>query len=289
MDTILLATDLREASRTALRTALKLAAAYQSSLIIFHPFLMLQPAGGNRHAYKKKLAEHETAAQHQIQEFVDQYMEELREVQEEKQEKEEQLLEKQSLELHCVVSHESPAKELERLVGEYDPDLLIIPDTDPEELTGRKVPALIDFLPCALLKVPEREAESSFKQLVYATDFGDSATHILPFLEGFITHFESKINCLHIRTPRENGQVHDELDALKYFLEDSLKTEVATTLLAEQEVVNGITAYVEQQEVDLLVMETRTHSFLERALHLHSKAQKVAATVQAPILIVRKH
>lgn len=290
METILLATDLSEEARTATQTALRLSEKLGAKLVLYNSFVMIQPAGGNRHAYQKRLEQEKEARKEQLTELVTDYLEEhTAEPPSTEPPTAVQTEEKQALDLEYVISHEPPDKQLKQLLDEYEVDLMVVPPAHLNDIVGKKLDTLINELPCPLLKVPDSEEEVRFDTLVYTTDFGRPEQTVLPLLSTFIAHFESSIKCLHIRTPKERDAMHVQrnMEDIKLLMEHSLEVEVDMALVSGDSAASGIEKYVETHKVDVLIMRTRTHSFIERAFQPKTVVQKVSGHINIPVLILK--
>ncbi|MGF1533071.1 MAG: universal stress protein [Bernardetiaceae bacterium] len=275
METILFATDLSDQSLSAAAAAVSLARYHQSRLVVYHPFTMLQPAGGNQYMYRKRLDE----------------------LQQEAQQKLHALIPPKATDHEVVyhISHEAHARVWDRLLRDYDFSLIVVPNHVVDGFLDIKLLQIIKDLPCPLLKVPQKSQEEqeevsevSFGQIVYATDLVRPTEGILPFLEGFIEQFDSQIACLHIQSEKnKKTPPQEEMKNLQAFLSDTLERDIQTTILECADVVKGIEDYLSQQPTDLLIMQTRTHTFLERAFQYRPTAQKVAQSVDVPILVIK--
>jgi len=137
------------------------------------------------------------------------------------------------------------------------------------------------------------------RRLLFPTDFSDTAEHALEHALGIAKRFEARIIILHVRTlfaDDPNQPEYQLLDQGKYeaYVEERLaeltkevgeSDRVDTVVLRNLSAASGILGFIEEEEIDMVVMGTHGRSALSR-FFLGSVAEKVVRHAQCPVMTV---
>ena len=143
-----------------------------------------------------------------------------------------------------------------------------------------------------------------FKKIVVPTDGSAWSERAIPYAVDFARISEGEVIMLHVFTP----PMHEFVDSLaiagEYELANRIREEIKTHLLGlrdevraegaacEVEIIDGVGVashicdFVQEKNIDLVVMSTHGHSGLVRFL-FGSVAHKIMHDLEVPVLVIR--
>ncbi len=140
-------------------------------------------------------------------------------------------------------------------------------------LQSAKVPVLI---------IPPAVSYKPLHKVVYAIHDQIENNYDLELLSQWLDHFESELHFLHI----DELITQEHLEHLS--IPESVKNlEVRFKIIDHVNIESGISEYCEDEEADLLVMETQERGFIASLFH-KSITKAMAIMVQRPLLILHK-
>jgi len=138
---------------------------------------------------------------------------------------------------------------------------------------------------CPVLAIKEALNEHNFKNIVYATNFGDNEGDVVSAVKDVQADFDSKIHLVWINTPNDfksDATTRPLLD--KFVSEHGLKncsTHVYSDIIAE----DGIRNFAEYMNAGLIVMGTNSYTGLSRLIR-GSIAEDMINHAVRPVLTV---
>jgi K+-sensing histidine kinase KdpD len=137
------------------------------------------------------------------------------------------------------------------------------------------------------LVVPHNTIFSPVEQIVYASDFSYSfSQNLFKPLTDLAGLFQSTLHIVHVRRMENVENKEKEVNAKNTIstLLGNVKHEFS--VIADDSITHGINSYIEQHNVQMLVMVAHKHSFFER---LFSKIHTTAMTYETkiPLLVLQ--
>ena len=140
--------------------------------------------------------------------------------------------------------------------------------------------------PCPVMVIPENSELAENLVLGYATDFSDADPFGIWKAMKLFKPFQPIIKCVHFDEP----QVHNE-DKIKelerYFAETSPELNVELYNLPVKDKVKDMNGFIEEHNVNMLVMYKPNRSFFESIFH-KSYTVKMAKHTNIPLLVFKE-
>lgn len=180
--------------------------------------------------------------------------------------------------------------EIKDVVEKKKIDLIVMGITGvgklPELLIGSNVSRVIKNIDCATITVHENIKFSPIKKIAFASDLDEieEESKALNKLIKFVKLFSAKLLLINISNSNEHSSYKRELSGalLEYIFDNVNHT---TTFRKSEDVVEGINKFVDQQNVDMLVMLPKKHSLFSRLFH-ESNTKKMAFHTHVPLLTI---
>lgn len=137
-----------------------------------------------------------------------------------------------------------------------------------------------------VLIVPENYKPHKITNIAFACDydynFAGSTTLIQ--LKYFTAAFNADLKIVHILKPDHLLNLEEATN--DYYIEDKLqKTEHKTFFVFDKDVDKGISYFIEQHNIDLLIVEPKQYSFITKLFH-KSVTKNLAFHIQIPMLTI---
>ncbi|WP_310992171.1 universal stress protein [Aequorivita marina] len=159
-------------------------------------------------------------------------------------------------------------------------------ETDDKQLTfGSNTLQVIKYVKCPVLAVPEVFGDVHPKNMLFPTDYQvPFKRRELKLLGTTAKCFATKINFLYVsKFPTLSLRQEDN----KAFLESSLtENRISYTQDSGTDITAAINKYIDQHEVDMLVMVNTRHSYLENILY-QSTIEKIGLQIKIPFLVLQ--
>lgn len=154
-----------------------------------------------------------------------------------------------------------------------------------EILIGSNTEKVVRKAKCPVLAIKEALSENSFKNIVYATNFGANEDGVVAALKDLQSIFNSKINLVWINTPNNFKSDATNRPLLDKFMADhkleNCTTHVYSDIIAE----DGIRNFAEYIDAGLIVMGTNSYTGLSRLIR-GSIAEDMINHAVRPVLTV---
>ena len=123
------------------------------------------------------------------------------------------------------------------------------------------------------------------KKVMYASDFDDTDYSALRRLVSFVKPFNSKIFCIHASLDNIDSFDETQMRRLKDYLFETIDAyKIECGILSTFDLQEGIEAFVEEHDIDILAITTHKRSFIQR-LFEPSVAKKFLFQTHIPLLV----
>lgn len=171
------------------------------------------------------------------------------------------------LHTECLISGDKWLEALPLLTNVHQPDLIIAGSGILEQLEEGRLPMQMEpFEQFPILWVPEKSNYLPLKKLVYVTDYTDQDPATIDQLKAFASLFNSEVSLIHFYTltdrvrlsqiKKEGAILHKLIKAtgVRYFLKE------------EDDLVEGLDEFSEDNPVDLFIFATRDSHLVHQYL-----------------------
>jgi len=179
--------------------------------------------------------------------------------------------------------------EADKIVDDENIDVIIMGTrgiTDDRRLTfGSNTLQVLKYVQCPVLAIPQNYKYSQPKHILFPTNY------LIPYkrrelklLCEIASPFRAQIDLLHVST---SSKLSLRQEDNREFIKDELsKNKVEFKTVKDQNVVNAINQYINEHDIDMLVMVNTRHSFLENILY-KSTIDKVSLSLDIPFLAMQ--
>ncbi|MGB0931198.1 MAG: universal stress protein [Chitinophagales bacterium] len=173
------------------------------------------------------------------------------------------------------------------------PDLIVLGtdgvDNLVDKLFGTTTSNVIEEVECAVLTVPADAKFNGIHRIAYASDFNKADVETLKEILAFAALFNATVHVVHVS---EEGAPTDEdqrrMEELEeQFIKNEEAGKIVFDLIRADEVLEGLSKYLEAEAIDMLVMFKEKESFWER-MFSPSLTKKIALYGKKPLLVLKK-
>lgn len=177
---------------------------------------------------------------------------------------------------------------IEEAIDDHVPDLIVIGRTGTggflDKLIGSSATHIALNSPCPVLVVPPQTEPTKFKKVVYATQFEYEENNILREVFVLMNQLGADLTLLKI-----NSDTQPDIQPDNQYIAD-IKAhftirEGQIVIREAKHVLDGIEAYCDEVQADLLIMSTRERSFIEEYLINPSITRKLVVDTHVPLLV----
>ncbi|KAA9345736.1 universal stress protein [Adhaeribacter soli] len=183
----------------------------------------------------------------------------------------------------CTVTAGEPVKAIGNLVENWQPDLLLADDGYLKNLTSQTPVPLQTLFPCPAILVPADAVYKKIKQVVFATDFGDQDPEVAEGICKVARSLGAQVTFLHFYPKADRTKLAtltQQAEALKAQLTD---VKVRFRLIEEDDLLEGLNEYAENNRADLFVLATQDTHLLQQYFQVtYRKTQ--AFNTRVPLL-----
>lgn len=156
-----------------------------------------------------------------------------------------------------------------------------------DKILGSVASNVLKIAPCPVLVIPENTEFTDKLVLGYATDFSDGDPFELWKAIKLFKSFQTEIKCVHFYEKQELDE-HKIKELELYFAENrpELHIQFYNLPLMENKVAD-LNAFIEDHDVNIMVMYKLKRSFLESIFH-KSYTQKMAKHSNIPLLVFKE-
>jgi len=180
--------------------------------------------------------------------------------------------------------------EADKIVDDENIDIIIMGTrgaTDDRKLTfGSNTLQVLKYVQCPVLAIPVNFKYTQPKHILFTTNYMiPYKRRELKLLCEIACPFRAEIDLLHVST---SSKLSLRQEDNREFIKDELgkKNKVEFKTLKDKNVVIAINQYINEQDIDMLVMVNTRHSFLENIL-FKSTIDKVSLSLDIPFLAMQ--
>jgi nucleotide-binding universal stress UspA family protein len=169
-----------------------------------------------------------------------------------------------------------PEDEILNISETYEPDLIVMGTRgkgEKEFLTGKVSSKVIKHVKCPVLCIPLNANYHGFENMMYATDFSDEDMKDLDKLFGFLVSYQPMVHCLHVNVDGDHLADEAKMNSLKVHFNEKMESgRLVFKVIDNEDFVDGINQYVNENEIDIISVVHHRKGFLERLVsksHTH--------------------
>jgi nucleotide-binding universal stress UspA family protein len=270
MKTILIPTDFSESANNAIEYAVEMAKIMQAKIILFHVYnVALIPSDAN---IVLPLEDVEHIANMRLKKSI-------REIQ-------------LNHGVDLIVEYASKCgmaqEEINCFAEENQVDIIVMSTEGAgylkEKIIGSTTTSVIKKAKCPVLSINKKVKYKAIKRIAFACDYNQANNKSsLATLENFCSIFNSELYVINVVDELEMVPTIDEA-AGGIKVEHLLKNfNHSSFYIKNNDVVNGINKFVDEKEIDLVVMIPHVHTVLENLLH-EPNTKRMAFHIKVPLL-----
>ncbi len=178
-----------------------------------------------------------------------------------------------------------PTDRLVALSKEENWELLLVGNSGKhgvmDQIFGSVSTHLVRYAACPVLSLPaDYEYSGSFRKILYATDYTATDERSVDQLITFAEKWKSTVHFVHVNTGKGNNKtqlIEDTLFA-KIFEREAPSFAFEMASIREEDVVKGLSDYINANQIDLIVMVTPYRDWWDRLWHKSlTKAMNLSA------------
>jgi len=275
MKKILYATDFSRNAEKAFRFALKIAEKHHAELIMLHVF-DIPPVWGHPQINYPVQTTKDTIKNWKstLQELFEQFISDVNPT-------------------FIAVENASAIDGILKVIKKHKPDLVITGTKGKslfkEIFVGSTTKALVKQSPVPVLAIPKNANYRNFGIVLYASDFQEADLKALEQLIRLVKPYNPDIKVIHVCTDNEYKS-NQKMEWFKDLVKDNIAYKnISFELLVCDRIFERLTNYVQNHELDLLVMlEKEHHGIIEKLFH-QNLVWKMEFHTSIPILSYSEH
>ena len=177
---------------------------------------------------------------------------------------------------------------IEEAIDDHVPDMIVIGRTGTggflDKLIGSSATHIALNSPCPVLVVPPQTEPTKFKKVVYATQFEYEENNILREVFVLMNQLGADLTLLKINSDTQPDIQPDNQYIAEIKSHFTIR-EGQIVIREAKHVLDGIEAYCDEVQADLLIMSTRERSFIEEYLINPSITRKLVVDTHVPLLV----
>lgn len=275
MKKLLYATDFSKNAEKAFDFALKIAEKHHAELIMLHVF-DIPPIMG--HPYLMSPAEMTLQAaaswENYLKEFFEQFITDIHPT-------------------FIALENPSVVKGVLSVIKKHKPDLVVTGTKGKsllkEIFVGSTTKALVKQSPVPVLAIPSNADYSDFDNVLYASDFREVDLNALEQLIQLVKPYKSEIKLVHVSSEDEYN-ANQKMEWFKDLVKDNISYKhISFKLLRSERVFERLTNYVQNHNLDMMVMLEKERTRLVEKLFHEDLVWKMEFNATIPILSYNEH
>jgi nucleotide-binding universal stress UspA family protein len=188
----------------------------------------------------------------------------------------------------CIVRTGSIRESVQGVLAEYEADLLLL--QAPEDLAENQkavqeeISALLNQVRIPVLVVPRQVVFHPFQTIVFAADYTDFDPQVLEKLQAWTDMFGAQTHVVQFFGRSDRKKMVQLKRAMNRVKNGVWHPKVSFHLVEEEDMLEGISDFAEQQEADLLVLATQDDYLLQ---HLYAKPYFKTMAYQTVVPLLR--
>ena len=276
MKKILYATDFSKNAEKAFNFALKIAEKHHADLIMLHVFNVPPVFGHTYSTIGPAEMKRQAAASWEsyLQKFFKQF----------------------NTDIHptfMALENPSVVKGICSVIEEHKPDLVVTGTKGKsllkEIFVGSTTKALVKESPAPVLAIPTDADYSDFDNVIYASDFREVDLDALELLIQLVKPYKPEIRLIHVSTESEYKSIQ-EMEWFKDLVQENISyKDISFELLLSERVFERLSNYVQNHDIDLMVMlEKERNGIVDKLFH-EDLVWKMEYHTSIPILSYNEH
>ena len=139
---------------------------------------------------------------------------------------------------------------------------------------------------CPVLLVPSNASYAPFQQILYASNFESADKESIGKIKKMASLFQAGIYFIHVNEGKEQEDFTETRSRIinRLFEDSNPAFSFSMESVEADSVLEGLSAYTRQNEIDMMVLVNRQRGFWDSLLG-HSLTKKMALCPEAPVLI----
>jgi len=276
MKKILYATDFSKNAEKAFNFALKIAEKHHADLVMLHVFDVL-PVFGHPHntiGPAEMTRQAVSSWKSYLQDFFEQFNSDIKPT-------------------FIALENPSVVKSILSVIKEHKPDLLVAGTKGKsllkEIFVGSTTKALIKQSPVPVLAIPSNADYRDFDNVLYASDFREVDLEAIEQLIELVKPYKPEIKLTHVSSENEYNR-NQKMEWFKDLVKDNISYKnISFELLLSDRVFERLTNYVQNHDIDLMVMLEKERSGIVDKLFHEDLVWKMEFHTSIPILSYNEH
>lgn len=191
--------------------------------------------------------------------------------------------------IHTIAANSMLLDEADKIVDNENIDLIIMGTrgkTNDRKVTfGSHTLQVLKYVQCPVLAVPEDFKGIQPRHILFPTDYMiPYKRRELKLLCELASPYRAAIDILYISKSQKLSLRQE--DNQQFIKEELCKTEINFLTIPDSNITHAISTYIQENEVDMLVMVNTRHSFLENIL-FQSTIDKISLHIKIPFLALQ--
>ena len=170
---------------------------------------------------------------------------------------------------------------------EIHADLIVLGRRDGQQLLqrflGNTATHIIQLAPCPVLIVPESVEFQGFNRIAYGTNFESEDIEAINHVLKIASQHQAKVFCVHVQQKGDSENAFKQSILQEAYQHDLTMHKLYFDTLGHKSISEGLNEYLEENDIDLLVMLTHRRGILSQLFH-SSKTKQIALQSKVPIL-----
>lgn len=129
---------------------------------------------------------------------------------------------------------------------------------------------------CPVLLIPSSVSYHELNNIIYSYDYEGIDDVVLQDVAGFAKRYDAKLHFVHIYN-KENKSIN-------IVLPEKLDVDHTISIVQADTIREGLSKYIEENNIDIVIMATKTKNFWEKIIH-RSHTRQFSLTTKVPLLV----
>ena len=129
---------------------------------------------------------------------------------------------------------------------------------------------------CPVLLVPAQVNYNKLQNIIYSYDYEGIDDLVLQDVAGFAKRYKAKLHFVHI--------YNKEKKSININLPENFDIDHTISIVQADSIQEGLSKYIEDNNIDIVIMATKTKNFWEKIIH-RSHTRQFSLTTKVPLLV----
>ncbi len=190
-----------------------------------------------------------------------------------------------------------PIPTILEMAENIDAEMIIIGSTGAsntlDQWLGSVSSSIMERSHCPVLVIPPKTKFKDVKHIAYATEFIELKQNSIDFLKKLAIFLKGQLSFVHVNT-EANAQSSPDMYSFEEDNQNDIIFKTSTTkkvpvhIVRNDNMVDGIYQYIEDEEVDMLVMSTHHRNLWERLTNKGETRKIFYGKLDLPLLVFHK-